>query len=103
MGGVMRLRPGGGACRRWIDHRLRGKGVWAELSGYMREFMRADLLAVGQHDRAENCVLELAHVARPAIGRQHGESIGIDAAHALALFGRNAREEMAGEFGDVLT
>ena len=63
--------------------------------------MDADLLAVGQHHRAEDRVLELAHVARPAVGREQGQRRGFDRAHALAFFRREAGEEMAGELGDI--
>jgi hypothetical protein len=38
--------------------------------------------AVGERQRARHHVLQLAHVARPVVAREHGERGGIDAQHA---------------------
>src|ERR1019366_3461587 len=49
--------------------------------------MHAELFAVGEHHRAEDRVLELAHVARPAIGREQGEGVRAPGLDAVAFLG----------------
>ena len=72
------------------------------LHGDLRKLSDADLVAVGQHDGAEHRVLELPHVAGPAIGVEQRHRLGADARHALAFLGGEARQEMPRQFGDVL-
>ena len=91
-----------GDGRRRIDQ-LRRWRPRRDLGRDLRKFVNADLLAVGEHHRAEDRVLELAHIARPAIGRpSSAQRLGRDRAHALAFLGGEAGEEMAGQFGNVL-
>ena len=45
------------------------------LSGDLREFVDADLVAVGEHHRAEDRVLELPHIARPVIGGEQRHAL----------------------------
>ena len=78
---------------RWLALRERGD---------LREIGDADFVAVGQHDGAEHRVLELAHVAGPAVARQQRERVAVEPADALAFFGGEAREEVARQLGDVL-
>ena len=94
---------------RHARHRRRGASgatlvasAAGDLRGDLREFGDADLVALGQHHGAEHRVLELAHIAGPAVGVEQRERLGADARHALALLGGEAREEMPRQFGDVL-
>ena len=54
-----------------------------------------------QYQGTENGVLELAHVARPAIGLEQAKRLRRDAAHLAALFGGEARHEVVDEGGNV--
>ena len=70
-------------------------------SSDLREFREPDLVSFGKHDCAENRILELPHIARPAMGDQQGKRFVSYTPDSLALFGREARQEMASELGDV--
>ena len=87
-------------ARRGLDQRLRR--VEAGKRGDLREFVDVELFAVGQHHGAEDRVLELAHIARPAEAGEQRKRLRAQRAHALALLGGDAGKEMAGELGDVL-
>ena len=67
----------------------------------LRELGDRQFVAVGQHHGAEHGVLELAHVARPVVGREQRQRLGRQAADALALLGAEAGEEAAREIGNV--
>src|SRR5205807_9589019 len=86
--------------KRWGN--LVRRGGARDLRGNLRKFADADLVALGQHDGAENRVLELAHVPRPAIGGEQRQRLARDAADAFALFGGEAGEKMAHQFRDIL-
>ncbi len=53
--------------------------------------------AVAHEHRALDDVLQLAHVARPVVGREHVDGRRRDAADVLAMLGREALEEMIGK------
>ena len=72
-----------------------------DLRGDLRKLGDGQLVVVGQHDGAEHRVLELAHVARPVVGGEHGDRLRGQAADALALLGGEAGDEPAREIGDV--
>ena len=66
------------------------------------EFRDGQFVALRQNNRAEHGVFELADIARPGVAAQQRKRFSSEAAQALALFGRKARHETAGEIGNVL-
>src|SRR5215216_3439569 len=68
----------------------------------LRKLADTDFIAFGQHDGAEDCIFELPDVARPGIGAQQCERLRRDGADPLSFLGRDAREEMADEIGNIL-
>ena len=61
----------------------------------LRKFCNRQFIGVSQNDRAKQCVLELAHIARPVVAIEQSQSFGADAANLLALFSRKTRAEPA--------
>src|SRR6266478_9185405 len=51
----------------------------------LRQMAPADTRVVAQNDRPFDRVLELAHVARPAVARQKAERVFLEAVDALAV------------------
>ena len=71
------------------------------MGGDLRKFGDGQLVAIGQHHGAEKGVFELADIARPVIGREHGHRLGGQAANPLALLGAETGEKAPREIGDV--
>ena len=67
----------------------------------MREIGGGQRVALAEHGGAEQGVLELADVARPAVGHQHGKRVVGDRERAHARLLGERREQVAGERGNV--
>src|SRR5581483_2872451 len=70
------------APRPWSQglQRRRADRMRLDLRRYLREFVDADLLAFGKNNGAKDRVLQLAHVAGPAMGGEQRQRLGADAA-----------------------
>ena len=69
----------------------------------VRQVGHRDLLVLGERDRALDAVLQLAHVAGPAVGEKLLGRRGCDAAHPLASARRVHIDEVLGQEQDVST
>ena len=70
--------------------------------GDLREILHIQNIAVTENDSAENRVFELAHVAGPGVGVQHGEGFWRNATNLAAFFGGKARDEMIHEGWNII-
>jgi len=61
------------------------------------QVLRADERAVGHHDRALDDVLELTHVARPAMLPDHGHGVEPELAPRRPMIARRLGQEMIGD------
>ena len=94
----------GGACVGWaapLDGRC-GAATPRDLRDDLRELIDAEAVGFGQHDGAEHGILELAHIAGPAVAAEQRQRIGADRADVLALFSGDPGEEMPHQVGDIL-
>ena len=70
--------------------------------GDLREIVDRQNIPFAQDDSAKDRVLELAYIAGPGIGLEHGERIGLDSAHFAAFFGCKTRDEVVDEGRDIV-
>jgi hypothetical protein len=70
--------------------------------GLQAEVGLADVVAARHQNRALDRVVELAHVARPAVDRERGERVAVEARDRLAIALRVQAQEMGCEQRDVL-
>src|SRR6185295_2073924 len=87
-------------------HRCRGggdgRGKAVDMGSDLGKFGHGQLGSIGQHDRTEYRVLELADVARPGIAGEQFERVLANGIDAAPLLRGKAGEEMQGELRHVL-
>src|SRR5579872_2151260 len=89
-------------CDRQIGRARPAFGLDPHRSCDLRKIAHVQYLVFTQHDGAENCIFELTNIARPVEIFEQIGCLRSQPGHRLVFLGGETRDEVSGEFGNVV-